>query len=265
MLELEGHTLPERVLGVPGLLTVTSLRHPIDRIVSLYWYEHVAWHVEVKRQPQNAKPFVEWVANWVDSSPYKQAFLRTNPGTNYVEVENYYTKGLVGWGIDRESNPVTGATKTDLADAKSALGRFDLVFITEWSRRESQLAAFDAALPGSRRALERQLVQGSEGLKRDWAAKLMPDGPALEGAMHRLRVLNALDLELWGYAQEQAARRHAMVAALRGASADGEGVATKSSGGGGSCARGATEAAVLTGQGQLRKQLGLFRPPGHKE
>ena len=46
--ETEGLTMPPGVLQVNGMVTVTSLRCPIERILSLYWYEHVAWFVEVK-------------------------------------------------------------------------------------------------------------------------------------------------------------------------------------------------------------------------
>ena len=52
-----------KFLTVPGVLTATSLRHPIARVMSLYWYEHVAWYNEVTHEMNKCKPLSEWVSS----------------------------------------------------------------------------------------------------------------------------------------------------------------------------------------------------------
>lgn len=124
--ELEGKSLNPRLLLEPGVLSVTSLRDPIDRILSLYWYEHVSWWYDVKDEPQNCRTLAQWVDGWRDGSTWKAHFVKQNPGTVYIEVENYYVKSLIGWD---GSAPIGEA---DLERAKSILSEdFDFVLFTE--------------------------------------------------------------------------------------------------------------------------------------
>jgi len=59
----EGLTLNERMLHT-GLLTMTVLRNPIDRIISLYWYEHADFWIREKQNLTALKPFEDWARAW---------------------------------------------------------------------------------------------------------------------------------------------------------------------------------------------------------
>ena len=197
---------------------------------------------------------------WVDAAPHKQAFVAANPYTNYVEVENYYTKALIGWGGDakggkRTSLPAIG--RQELEEAKRVLRSFDMVLITEWTRNVSQQAAFDKIFPGSRHDMAQQLVQGSSSLRQSYAPKLLPQGQAMESLLHRLRLLNVLDMELYRYALELTARRHTLIVNSAGSSTGAESGST-------ACSTGRSKQAVLKSTPGLMKKMGIFRPPGHK-
>lgn len=132
--ESEGPTLNKLFLD-ENVLLVTSLRNPIDRILSLYWYEHVSWYDGVLHETHKCKTLDSWIEGWRDGSKWKTDFMLLNPSSVYVEVENYYVKALSGWvGPD----PVG---EKDYDAAISALNRFDIVFITEWINREDQMLA----------------------------------------------------------------------------------------------------------------------------
>ena len=53
---------------------------------------------------------------------------RNNPGSIYVEVQNYFVKSFAGWNNDGKGGggPTTDA---DLARAKKMLARFDMVLL----------------------------------------------------------------------------------------------------------------------------------------
>ena len=57
--ETEGIVLPAEVLALPGALTVTTLRDPVSRALSLYWYEHVGWFDGVLKQTSRCKSLRE--------------------------------------------------------------------------------------------------------------------------------------------------------------------------------------------------------------
>lgn len=125
-LELEGKSLDPLLLQEKSVFSITSLRDPIDRILSLYWYEHVAWWYDIKHEPKNCRTLAQWVDGWRDGSPWKSAFTRQNPGTVYVEVENYYVKSLIGWNGDRHVG------EEDLQLAKKILTeQFDLIILMD--------------------------------------------------------------------------------------------------------------------------------------
>lgn len=137
--ESEGPTMNKLFLD-ENLLLVTSLRNPIERILSLYWYEHVSWYDGVLHETHKCKTFDSWIEGWRDGSKWKTDFMLKNPSSVYVEVENYYVKALSGWvGPD----PVG---EKDYDAAISALNRFDIVFITEWINRIDQTLAMKSLL-----------------------------------------------------------------------------------------------------------------------
>ena len=135
--ETEGPTLNSQFLN-ESLFTVTSLRDPIERIQSLYWYEHVGWFHGVKKETEKCKSFRVWVDAWRDGSKWKTEFITENPSSVYVEIENYYVKALSGWtGPD----PVN---EKDYLIAIENLNKFDVIYVTEWMNLEGQIKAMNS-------------------------------------------------------------------------------------------------------------------------
>ena len=152
LLESEGITLQASVItSTPSLMTFTMLRQPIARIVSLYWYEHVAWYHDVKKDMRHVSTMLQWVNAWSDGSEWKNAFVAQNPNSVYVEVENYFTKSLIGW---RAGQPAI--SEEDVQRAFDVLQQFDLVFLSEMMNNSTQMNVlkhlFDVKLPTSVKA-----------------------------------------------------------------------------------------------------------------
>lgn len=132
--ETEGILLHGPFVGMAGVLSVTSLRDPVKRIMSLYWYEHVGWFDGVLKQTTRCKTLRQWVEGWRDGSPWKTAFVRKNPSSVYVEIENYYVKALSGWRS-------TDGRVTDehFRSAVEVLKRFDVVLLSDWMGDGTQM------------------------------------------------------------------------------------------------------------------------------
>lgn len=158
--ETEGIVLNSDIIKKSGLLSVTSLREPIARIMSLYWYEHVGWYSGVLKQTERCKTLKAWVAAWRDGSEWKNNFIAKNPDSVYVEIENYYVKMLSGWHARPDNvhnNNMRGSgqhgvpkrvTEEDLEIAKSVLRQFDLVLLSDWMNDNTQIEALNAIFPG---------------------------------------------------------------------------------------------------------------------
>ena len=142
LLITEGITLDHRFLDLPRSLSVISLRHPIDRIVSLYWYEHVMWWFGPGKNPSKCRNFEEWVNAWRDGTLWKERILLANPDTVYVEVENYFIKSLLG-GFVRQSS----IGESELEQAKRVLDRFDIVLLTKWMSDKRQVNYLRSLFP----------------------------------------------------------------------------------------------------------------------
>lgn len=95
--ESEGITQNQQFLDLEGLLSFTSVRDPVSRVVSLYWYEHVAWFDQVLKSPDKIVPFDQWVAGWRDGSKWKEDYLRRHPKTVYVEIGKATELFVQGW------------------------------------------------------------------------------------------------------------------------------------------------------------------------
>jgi hypothetical protein len=132
--ETEGIVVNPSLLHIKELLTLVSFRDPIERIISLYWYEHVAWYYSVVKKHDKLKTLSEWINGWKDGAKLKTTIQSKFPTNNYVEIENYYTKLLIGYQYDpkKEPNEQKKLTKEDLEKAKEILRQFDLIFISEW-------------------------------------------------------------------------------------------------------------------------------------
>ncbi|KAJ1435570.1 hypothetical protein B484DRAFT_268964 [Ochromonadaceae sp. CCMP2298] len=96
--ETEGRELNPLFLNPKsGLLTVITLRPPLDRIKSLYWSEHVGWFDGVLHQRERCQTFRHWAEAWLDGAAWKQSFVSQNSLSNFVEIDNYYVKLLSQW------------------------------------------------------------------------------------------------------------------------------------------------------------------------
>lgn len=120
----EGIIIDQLLLNKTDIFKVINIREPISRIKSLYWFEHVSWFD--KNNKTNCRPMKEWIDTWRDGSSWKNSFLIRHPRNNFVEIENYYVKLLIGW--DGQS----AITENDFNKAKTALNKFDLILIFEW-------------------------------------------------------------------------------------------------------------------------------------
>jgi hypothetical protein len=72
----EGLVLDPGFMTNPSVITVTTLRHPIDRVMSLYWYEHVGWWDGIQHDHSKLKPMARWIEHWRDGSDWKAEFVR---------------------------------------------------------------------------------------------------------------------------------------------------------------------------------------------
>lgn len=126
--ETEGLVLNPMFLQPPGFMTFISVRDPIDRIISLYWYEHVLFFYgnSSRAKAYTVSTLHDWVDTWRDQNPWKQNHTLRNPRNNYIDIENYYVKLLVNW------NGKFIIQRDHLEQAKVVLRQFDAIFITEW-------------------------------------------------------------------------------------------------------------------------------------
>lgn len=179
--ETEGIVLNNGLLDLSGALLVTSLRDPISRILSLYWYEHVGWYDGVLKQTSRCKTMMEWVQSWRDGTIWKNNFMEKNPESVYVEIENYYVKMLSGWHGRRKRNDdgttqVSVVTAADYEKAKTVLQRFDLVLLSEWMDDSTQIEAMNALFPGRKNiGVVGHKVKGDHHAKVRLSDKLAPD------------------------------------------------------------------------------------------
>ena len=83
---------------------------------------------------------IRWVAAWRDGSAWKRGFMAKNPGSVYVEIENYYVKMLSGW----RGQPGEHLSEQHLERAKETLRRFDVVLLSDWMADDTQVDAMNA-------------------------------------------------------------------------------------------------------------------------
>jgi hypothetical protein len=167
--ETEGHILNQDILGLPHVFTVTTMREPINRILSLYWYEHVGWLHGVLHQTDRCKSMKEWVSAWQDSSSYKQSILKEDPRSNYIEIENYYTKAFSNWNGKSPIGP------EDFEKAKQTLLKFDLILISEWLGDETEVDTVNAVFSGRTNLVMGGKLRGNRKMQDLLKPKLAPD------------------------------------------------------------------------------------------
>lgn len=235
--ETEGLSIDPMFLGLRSIITVVSVRDPIRRVLSMYWYEHVGWHDGILHDPAGLRTLRAWVDEWKDDSPWKRDFARRNPGNVYVEVQNYFTKALAGWNAAGAAAAVDAAA---LSRARAALERFDAIFVVERATWPNHTALLRRALGHD--APLRATLRGDDAARRRLAPRLAPDAAAV---VADLEALNGFDRDLYGYALalDDARTAHAPREPRR-------------DGGAAPCENPPSR--------QLGSKTGIFRPRGHK-
>lgn len=257
--EVEGLTLDANFLNYKSgdstsssLLSVLTLRDPVARAMSMYWYEHVGWWDGIQKKTEKCHSLSEWIAAWRDSSEWKKEFMKKNPKNVYVEIENYYVKMLTGWTGPHADGPLS---EKHLEQAKQALDGFDVLMLTEWMNDATQIDALNALFPGRNMVATKHMVKGDPKAKERLLSKLAPNEAEMKEV---LREINGLDLQLFEYAQSLAARRLREVPKLVwDVTHSSSAIAT--TGGANKCG---TKIQRLPQA--LHQQLGIHQPPGHK-
>lgn len=239
--ETEGLKIDSTALALKSVITVVSIRHPVDRILSLYWYEHVGWWDGVKHDHSQMKSMRKWVDEWRDGSEWKSEFTRMNPRNVYVEIENYYVK-MLGGGDDLEK-------------AKETLHRFDVLFVCERSTWNNHTALLSQALGGvedhERAKKNPRLLEADKGARLRLQSTLAPD---LSDIISTLTEINLLDLQLYQYALrlDEARVKFSQSMSLRRTTTSSSSLSEREN----SCDPPPVR--------QLDSRNGIFRPPGHK-
>lgn len=244
--ETEGLSLKKDILSVSGMFSVTTLRDPVKRVLSLYWYEHVGWYDGILHETHKCKRLKDWVQAWSDGHPWKNSFMLKNPSNVYVEIENYYVKMLSDWkGPDK-------VTRLDLEKAKTVLSAFDLVVIVEWIGDESQIEAINSIFPGRSNIAAEHKVRGDKASIERLQDKLAPDRIEIT---KKIEDMNALDIELYEFAKSMVAKRLKLIPSLVKKS-------TTASSNDSKLLKACQAHARLPSS--LKSSIGIFRPPGHK-
>lgn len=276
--ETEGISLPDEVgefLVTKGVLTATTLRPPIERVMSLYWYEHVAWwnrpmgnmKVVPTELPKQTRNLSSWIDTWRDDagggvlvqpkmadslSSFKTKYVWKNPFTVYVEVENYYVKWLSGWKGPGQVG------EADWEKAKNRLLEFDVVLFSTDLRDPASLRLVGESL-GNPKLVPDHVP---ERLKQDDSMKqrlqrLVVDQKDLrtgENITSTLAAISAWDVKLMSFARSMTDARLSAASFLPNLSSlDMGGEASECYAGG------------VRLPPQLQKSIGLFQPDGHKE
>ena len=265
----------------------------------------MGWWDGVKHELDQLKPLDQWLAAWRDGSAWKQKFSHANPSSTYVEPCNYFVKSFGGW-----IGPGP-ATRQHLAAAQRALEQFDVVLLTERMHSKSQdersTAATARHFAPLKFLLEADFHSGSSSssknsqagheLKADdepkkrLSARLLgsfaPSSPsssslssssfaARDAAVRaQLAADNALDLELWAFAEKLVDQRSSWAEAALQAQQQHNNEATRGSdisgsdsaedGDGQTCPLGSGSASKTLFKGKFSGLLGIHRPPGHKQ
>ena len=203
---------------------VTSLRHPMDRILSLYWFEGrwprtCGFQCEtnkVKNDTTKVADLQEWMEHIHDQTNHQNlSYFRHNACGQWISVENYYIRQLLG--IDRATTTMMTTqetaekrlsgrgfrnvtlTRQHLKRAKEILASFDLVLIQEQMlANDSDMLRMFHSIIGTNE--ENELKQIRKGEERERYFQ-----PPTEFEVARLQEWNALDIELYDFAVQLSA------------------------------------------------------------
>lgn len=201
-IETEGIAIDHHVFRQQGIMSFISLRDPVERIISLFWYEHVLYYLNVEKKPWKASNLWTWVETWRDGHPWKQNFTDHNPRNVYMEIENYYVKMLVNW--DGSFN----ITREHLEQAKNVLRQFDNVLTLDIFNGENLKRYFNLFIPDPCATYQfrttLRLLKGDKSLIKAYQQSLASDE---EYVRVILRDINQFDIELYEYAKRLALQR----------------------------------------------------------
>ena len=193
------------------VISFIVIRNPIDRIFSLYWYEHVDFYYNLKREPSKTKQFKVWMDAWLDGSGWKRGISEKYGYENYVEIENYYVKMLISW----RGNENRAIDTNDYLKACSVLERhFDVIFVTEWLEYKNQSLFLDRIVPNISKFMVPEVV-GKANLKKKLMSTLIGDTTSIITLKRILEERNLYDVMLWNYAQQLVRERIAFLSDMK--------------------------------------------------
>ena len=206
----------------PSMVFLTSLRDPIERIISLYWFEG-RWpricgnDCEDKREKTNGTAvadFAEWIERVHNQEDYPDRRLGLTYHNNcgqWQSVENYYIRQLLGvdrkimkdkkvaWHDDNgHFNNVT-ITRDHLEKAKRVLAAFDLVVDIEALGKDPELGLMLHEITGGSKRRPGKKARSEQA--RTNPLRKTHFFPPTKTELERLRELNAFDIELYEYAK----------------------------------------------------------------
>lgn len=206
---------------------ITSLRDPIDRILSLYWFEgrwprtcELACELnKTKDDSTKVADLDEWIEAVYHQSKKSKYKLRYHSSCGqWQSVENYYTRQLLG--VDRgDERQFLNKTLTDddLYRAKQILASFDLVMIQERYQSDRDMVrifkTITAANPGQQQ--QQGLPHERKGVERTSASYQAPSTQDLKVGTARSRGRTTMDdpARCTGYSEEAFAVDSTMYAA----------------------------------------------------
>ena len=221
---------------VPTLVYITSLRHPIDRILSMYWFEG-RWPRTCgapceQRKNKTNETAVGSLDEWVDvvltqkDTPGRdwRLTLHNNCGI-WQGVDNYYIRQFLG--IDRDVSRKRiprkrkdgrfhdfdilpkyrniSVTRSHLELAKKVLASFDLVVVLEdldnnvdLQRMLFEITRVSVVNQNEARKSVPAPLQERKGRERRNSNYF----PSTKAELRRLQKLNSFDIELYEYAKQ---------------------------------------------------------------
>jgi hypothetical protein len=210
---------------------MTSLKHPINRILGRYWYEG-RWEMG-KKSPTlaTARSLEDWMGNVLSTEKRARP-----PARLWSCVSNFYVKMLAGWQGESLCNTTTttneegcveGVGPMQLAKAKKVLSsQFHVALIAEWLNTDAQIEWLGQVFcfPTVPRVTRLHKKFGKVPfplMKRKAApgghSALRPNGWLPDPAtLHELHRLNSLDLELFAWVEMRARKAIEIVNKSRG-------------------------------------------------